>query len=53
VQERFATLVWWMALPALLQLAADASPSREGVRALQRRIVACMDAAAAVGYRTP
>jgi glycosidase len=53
VQEQFATLVWWMALPALLQLAADASPSREGVRALQRRIVACMDAAAAVGYRTP
>lgn len=53
VKEPFATLVWWMALPALLQLAADASPSPEGVRALERDIAAYMDAAAAVGYRTP
>jgi glycosidase len=53
VKEPFATLVWWMAIPALLQLAADPSPSPEGVRALERNIAAYMDAAAAVGYRTP
>ena len=53
VKEPFETLVWWMALPALLQLAADASPSPEGVRALERNIAAYMDAASAVGYRSP
>jgi glycosidase len=53
VREPFATLVWWMALPALLQLAADAPPSPEGVHALERNITAYLDAAAAAGYRTP
>jgi hypothetical protein len=53
VREPFAALVWWMALPALLQLAAEASPSPEGVRALERSIAAYLDAAAAVGYRMP
>jgi glycosidase len=53
VKEPFATLVWWMALPDLLQLAADASPSVQSVRALERNIAAYMDSAAAVGYRTP
>jgi glycosidase len=53
VKEPFERLVWWMALPALLQLAADASQSPDGVRALARSIAACMDGAAAVGYRTP
>jgi hypothetical protein len=53
VKEPFAALVWWMAIPALLQLAAEASPSPEGVRALERNIAAYMDAAAAAGYRVP
>ena len=53
VKEPFKRLVWWMALPALLSLAADASPSPGAVRALERDITARMDAAAAAGYRAP
>ncbi len=51
VKEPFETLVWWMALPALLTLAADASPSPEAVRALERDIASRMHAVAAAGYR--
>jgi hypothetical protein len=51
VKEPFERLVWWMALPALLELAADASPSSQAVRALERDIAAFMNAAAVVGYR--
>jgi hypothetical protein len=52
-REPFTALVWWMALPALLDLAAGTPPSPEGVRALERDIAAVLDAAAGVGYRTP
>jgi len=51
VQEPFETLVWWMALPALLTLAGDTSPSRGAVRGLERDIAARLQAAAAAGYR--
>jgi glycosidase len=51
VKEPFKRLVWWMALPALLDLAADTSPSPQAVRALERDIAASMEAAAAAGYR--
>lgn len=51
VREPFEGLVWWMALPALLTLAAGPSPSPEAVAALEREIAARMHAAAAVGYR--
>jgi glycosidase len=51
VKEPYETLVWWMALPALLALAADASPSPGAVRALERDIAARLQAAAAAGYR--
>ena len=51
VKEPFETLVWWMALPALLTLAGDASPSRGAVRALERDIAARLRAAVAAGYR--
>ncbi|HTO12225.1 MAG TPA: alpha-amylase family glycosyl hydrolase [Candidatus Binatia bacterium] len=50
VQEPFETLVWWMALPALLALAGDASSSPGAVRALERDIAARLRAAAAAGY---
>ena len=52
VKEPYETLVWWMALPALLTLAADPSPSPGAVRALERDIAARVRAAAAAGYRT-
>jgi glycosidase len=51
VKEPFEDLVWWMALPALLTLAAGPSPSPEAVAGLERDIAAFMRAAAAVGYR--
>ena len=51
VKEPFEELVWWMALPALLTLAADPSPSPEAVAMLERDIAAFMRAAAAVGYQ--
>jgi glycosidase len=53
VKEPFETLVWWRALPALLRLAAEASPPPAGVRALERDIAAHVDAAARAGYRAP
>ena len=53
VKEPFEALVWWMALPALLALAADPSPSQEGVAMLERDIAGFMQAAAAIGYRVP
>jgi hypothetical protein len=53
VKEPFERLVWWMALPALLDLAADTSPSPQAIRALERDIAASFEAAAAAGYRLP
>jgi hypothetical protein len=53
VKEPFERLLWWMALPALLDLAAQASPSPQAIRALERDIAASMAAAAAAGYRLP
>jgi len=54
VKEPFERLVWWMALPALLELAAGESPSpQEAIRALERDIAASFEAAAAAGYRVP
>ena len=52
-KEPFERLEWWMTLPALLDLAAEASPSPQAVRALERDIAASMEAAAVAGYRLP
>jgi hypothetical protein len=48
-KEPFERLVWWMALPALIDLAA--APSRQAVRALERDVAALIEAAAVAGYR--
>jgi glycosidase len=53
VKEPFERLVWWMALPVLLDLAADASPSPQAIRALERDIATALDAAADAGYMLP
>jgi hypothetical protein len=53
VKEPFERLVWWMALPALRDLAADPSPSPQAVRALEHDIAGFMKAAAVAGYRLP
>jgi glycosidase len=52
VKEPFEQLVWWMALPALIDLAAG-SPSPQAIRALERDVAASIEAAAIAGYRLP
>jgi hypothetical protein len=52
VKEPFEQLVWWMALPALIDLAAG-SPSPQAARALERGIAASIEWAAGAGYRLP
>jgi hypothetical protein len=51
VQEPYERLVWWLALPALLGLAAQSSPSSAAVRALEKDVAARVQVAAASGYR--
>jgi glycosidase len=53
MKEPFERLVWWMALPAMLSLAAEALPFPGAVQALERDIAARMEAGAAAGYRVP
>jgi hypothetical protein len=50
VKEPFERLLWWLALPALLALAAEPL-DRDAVRALEREIAARARAAAEAGYR--
>jgi glycosidase len=51
VKEPYERLLWWMALPALLQLAGKPQPGREGILNLEQQIEARLRAAAAGGYR--
>jgi glycosidase len=51
VKEPFESLLWWMALPALLTLAAQATPSPVVAGALERAIATSQRAAVAAGYR--
>jgi hypothetical protein len=53
VEEPFRVLLWWMALPGLVRLAAEPPPSQADVQAVERAISAYLQAAADVGYRTP
>src|SRR5262249_23277143 len=53
VKGPFARRVWWRALPALLGLAAERSPSPKAIRALERGICAATEVAAVAGYRLP
>jgi glycosidase len=51
VKEPFETLVWWMALPALLALAAEPRPDPQAARTLADDIAARLRAAETNGYR--
>ena len=53
VKEPFETLLWWMALPALLALAEESSPTAAAVRAVEEDVAAQLTAAADAGYRVP
>jgi hypothetical protein len=51
VREPFERLTWWMALPALLDLAAEQSPDRNEIEALEQALRARVSAAEQAGYR--
>jgi len=51
VKEPFERLLWWLALRALLALAAEPRPDSDKVRALERELEARTRAAAEIGYR--
>ncbi|HEU5451644.1 MAG TPA: hypothetical protein VFU76_06650, partial [Terriglobales bacterium] len=51
VREPFERLTWWMALPALLDLAAEKIPSREEIELLEQALRARVSAAEQAGYR--
>ena len=53
VKEPFESLVWWMALPALLTLGAEKSAAPDAIRRLERDIDTRLRAADAAGYRMP
>jgi len=50
-RESFERMVWWMALRALLAIAAAPRPDVEEARQLERRLAERMRAAEAAGYR--
>jgi hypothetical protein len=51
VKEPFERLLWWMALPQLLSLAAAGEPDPVAVRLLEEQLHSRMAAAAATGYQ--
>ncbi len=51
VQEPFEKLLWWMALPCLLDLAGRSRPDLEEIRKLEMELRGRMRAAAEAGYR--
>jgi hypothetical protein len=49
-KELSERLLWWMALRAMLAIAADPKPDREAVRDLEHQLERRMRAAAKAGY---
>ena len=51
VRELYEELLWWLLLPALLNLAAEDAPSRAAVQELRNAVEAALETAEAAGYR--
>jgi len=51
LKESYEDLLWWLKLPTLYRLAAEAVPSKKALAEMSRTIVADLDAAEAAGYR--
>jgi len=51
VKEPFERLLWWMSLPALIEIAGAAEPDAKKVAALERELNARLEAARQAGYR--
>jgi glycosidase len=50
VQESYEELLWWLQLPALCRLAAEAAPAQVEARAMGTAIAEALKAAASAGY---
>jgi hypothetical protein len=51
VREPYEELLWWLQMPALLNIAGQPSPSKAEVRALSKRVQDLLMAAEKAGYR--
>jgi hypothetical protein len=51
VRESYEELLWWLQMPSLLRLAAQAVPSKSAVQSIAKSVEEALAAAEAVGYR--
>lgn len=51
IREHYEELLWWLKLPELLKLAAEAQPTRAAVVKLSERVTNALFALEAAGYR--
>jgi hypothetical protein len=50
VKESYDELIWWLQLPALIKLAAEAVPDRSAIAELSKTITEALEAAATAAY---
>ena len=50
VKESYDELIWWLQLPALIELAGEAVPDRNAIAELSKTIREALEAAASAGY---
>jgi glycosidase len=51
IRELYEELLWWLLMPALLNLAGEDAPSRAAVKELSNTVKAALASAEAAGYR--
>ncbi len=51
IRELYEELLWWLLMPALLNLAGEDAPSREAVKELSNTVKAALASAEAASYR--
>src|ERR1039458_10025044 len=51
VREKYEELLWWLLMPALVRLGAEASPTRQALAEISSTIDEALATAAAAGYR--
>jgi hypothetical protein len=50
-KESYEELLWWLQLPALRELAGEATPDRSAIAEISKTVREALTAAAAAGYR--
>jgi hypothetical protein len=51
IREQYEELLWWLLMPAILQLAGEAAPSRAAAEELSRTVATALNSAEAADYR--